>query len=65
MDAFVVHQIVKVLPDEEQNRLFVMLKEELQKRDSNTLKSQKTALLTDEEATMYLLKNVFGNGKNS
>jgi len=65
MDAVVVYQIVKALPSEEQNRLLNMLQKDLQATESNTSKPQKMPLVSDEEATMFLIKNVFTNTKNS
>lgn len=65
MDAIVVYQIVKALPSEERNRLLGMLQKDIQATESNTSKPQKTSLITDEEATMFLIKNVFTKTKNS
>lgn len=58
MNAQVVYQVAKALPKEEQKLLFEMLQKEFR---LNTHKARKlnTPALTKEEATQYLLKNVF------
>ena len=59
MDAVIVYQIVKALSFQEKNRLFDMLQKDLEKQHEVSSPSKKKPLLTDEEATMYLLKKCF------
>lgn len=65
MDADVVYKIAKVLDPEEQNRLLTMLQQNLRKRYDKALKSPKPPVITDQEAILYLIKNVFSTIKNS
>ncbi|MEM9687627.1 MAG: hypothetical protein AAF934_12010 [Bacteroidota bacterium] len=65
MDADVVYQIAKVLDSREQYRLLTMLQQNLRKWYDKALKSPKPPVITDQEAILYLIKNVFSKVKNS
>ena len=58
MNAQVVYQVAIALPKEEQKLLFEMLQKEFRLNIHKTRK-RNTPVLTKEEATQYLLKNVF------
>lgn len=57
MNAEVVYQVAKALPKEEQKRLLEMLQKELGIK-SFKIDKLKLPVLSKEEATKYLLKNV-------
>ena len=53
-----VYQVVKALPMEEQKTLFDMLQKEFNKTKVKQTATRST-VLTKEEATRYLLRNLF------
>jgi hypothetical protein len=57
LNAEVVYQVAKALPKEEQKRLLEMLQKELGIK-SFKIDKLKLPVLSKEEATKYLLKNV-------
>ena len=65
MDADVVYKIAQALDPGEQHRLLTMLQQHLRKRYHKALKSPKPPVITDQEAILYLIKNVFSKVKNS
>ena len=58
MNAQVVYQVAKSLPEAEQKELFNMLQKEFG-ISTKSLKKQKQPILTKESAYQYLIKNVF------
>lgn len=63
MDATTVYTVAKALPRKEYEKLYTLFRKDFEKQSSCKILKLKSAMITDEEAINYLLKNVFHSKK--
>lgn len=63
MNASTVYSVAKALSKGEQIELYKMLKADMQKVLIHKSQNKKEPVLTNQEAIIYLIQNVFSNNK--